>query len=306
VFLVGTSGWSYDDWVGPVYPEALKDRKGAWLEHYGQRFATVEINSTFYRLPPERTVEGWVEKGLRLRPFEFSLKVPQEVTHTAMVQGDRAMVRDLLEQFTAEVCVPLAEAGLLGAALLQLSPHLHGGEGQLGMLADVLAQLRAAGVPSVVEFRHRTWLEGRTLSPAAMDLLRAEGAALCAVDGPSFPPLLRPTGADHAYVRFHGRRADAWFARGAARETEDGLPARYDYLYAQEELQPWARVLRDNERAFERIRVYFNNHPRGQAVRNGEQMMALLDAPRPPPAAGPPPPAKPRPQRRLGEFEDAA
>lgn len=296
--LVGTSGWSYDDWVGPVYPEASRGKPGAWLELYGQRFATVEINSTFYRLPSERTVEGWVEKGHRLGAFEFSAKVPQDVTHTAMVQGDAAMVRDLLEQFWAEVVEPLGAAGLFGAALLQLSPHFHGGEGQVQMLDLALGELRDRRVPVAVEFRHRTWLEGQRLAPAAIDTLARHGAALCAVDGPSFPPMLRAT-ATHAYVRFHGRRADAWFARGKARETEDGLPARYDYLYTREQLEPWARILKEEAPRFERTRVYFNNHPRGQAVRNAEEFRAMLGVPAPVREA---PRTAPRAQRSLEEY----
>lgn len=299
MFLVGTSGWSYDDWVGPVYPEAFKDRKGAWLELYAQRFAAVEVNSTFYRLPAERTVEGWVEKAKRLGgPFEFSLKAPQDVTHSAMVQGDAAMVRDTLEQFH-ELCLgPLRDAGVLGAVLLQLSPHFHGGEGQTRMLEHAITALTSKGVEVAVEFRHRTWLEGRELLPGTQDLLRSTGAALVALDGPSFPPMLRE-GPRHAYVRFHGRRADVWFAKGAARETEDGLPARYDFLYSKEQLEPWARVLKANEPSFDKVRVFFNNHPRGQAVRNAEEMTGLLGVQAPERA---PPPAASRPQRRLDGF----
>lgn len=305
MLLVGTSGWSYKDWVGPVYPQELATQPGRWLEHYLQRFPTVEVNSTFYRLPGERTVEGWVEKARKAGDFEFSLKAPQDVTHTAMVQGDHAMVRELLERFHGAVLAPLKEAGLLGAVLLQLSPHLHGGEGQLRMVGTALEALAARDVPVAVEFRHRTWLEERELREDAKELLQQHGAALCAVDGPSFPPMLRALG-HHAFVRFHGRRRDVWFARGAERTTEDDLPARYDYLYSAAELEPWARVLRDNEARFERIRVYFNNHPRGQAVRNAEELMGMLG--QAPPARQPMdlrpggPSAGPRAQRTLGEF----
>jgi uncharacterized protein YecE (DUF72 family) len=274
VLLIGTSGWSYEDWVGPVYAPEFKERRGAWLELYAKRFDTVEINSTFYRLPEARTVEGWVQKAARVGgPFEFSLKAPQDVTHTAMVQGDAAMVRDVLDQLRGEVLAPLADAKVLGAVLLQLSPHFHGGEEQTRMLDLALGALQ--GFEVAVEFRHRTWVEGRNLAPEAADVLRSHGAALCAVDGPSFPPMLRDIGR-HAYVRFHGRRADVWFARGKARETEDGLPARYDYSYTKAELEPWARVLQANDPTFARVRAYFNNHPRGQAVQNAEEMRGLL------------------------------
>lgn len=298
VFLVGTSGWSYDDWVGPVYPPEFAQRKGAWLELYGRRFGTVEVNSTFYRIPDERTVQGWVEKAARLGgPFEFSVKAPQDVSHGAMIDGDAQMVRDLLAQFRDVVLLPLHQEKLLGAVLLQLSPRFHGGELQVQTLDLALEELQ--GFETAVEFRHRTWVEGRELDPAAADTLRARGAALCAVDGPSFPPMLRDIGR-HAYVRFHGRRADAWFARGKERETEDGLPARYDYLYSEAELEPWAGVLQRNEARFEKTRVYFNNHPRGQAVANAEQFRGMLGQAAPPRA---PKDLKPSgPQRRLDAF----
>jgi uncharacterized protein YecE (DUF72 family) len=302
VLLVGTSGWSYQDWVGPVYPKELEKQPGAWLEQYGQRFATVEVNSTFYKLPPERTVEGWVEKAKRLGgPFEYSAKVPQDVTHGAMVQGDARMAEDLLDQFVDLVVQPLAAQGLFGAALLQLSPHFHGGAEQLGLLELACAKLAGKGIPTAVEFRHRTWVEGRGLVPEAGEVLRRHGVALCAVDGPGFPPMLRSTGKD-AYVRFHGRRADVWFARGKERRTEDDLPARYDYLYKAEELEPWARVLRENDERFERIRVYFNNHPRGQAVRNAEEMMGLLEVAKPARAPRPAPAPRRDGQRKLDGF----
>jgi len=299
VFLVGTSGWSYDDWVGPVYPEDTAQRKGAWLELYAQRFGAVEVNSTFYRLPSDRVVEGWVEKTARLGgDFEFSLKAPQELTHEAMVQGDRAMTKDLLEQLQLVVLEPLARARRLGAVLLQLSPRFHGGEDQLRMLELALRSV-PAGVDVAVEFRHRTWVEGRNLAPAAMDLLQETGAALCAVDGPSFPPMTRATG-KHAYVRFHGRRADAWFAKGKERTTEDDLPARYDYRYTKDELEPWARVLQDNAPRHERVRVFFNNHPRGQAVANAEEMMVLLGVE--PPRRTQSPKPRGRKEPKLADF----
>lgn len=295
MFLVGTSGWSYDDWVGPVYPEELRERKGEWLSHHALRFPTVEINSTFYRIPPSATVKGWIRKTARLPRFEFSVKAPQELTHDAMVKGDEAKAREVLARFQEVVLAPLAAAERLGAVLLQLSPHFRGGSEEVGQLGGALDALR--GFEAAVEFRHRTWLEGGGLQPETMELLASHAAALCAVDGPSFPPMLRST-APHAYVRFHGRRSDVWFAKGEARRTEEGLPARYDYLYTRQELEPWARVLRENESRFRTIRVYFNNHPGGKAVKNAEEMVGMLGVER---EARPSPPQRGA-QRSLAEF----
>ena len=86
--LVGCSGWSYDDWVGPFYPVEQAKRKGDWFAYYAQFFNTVEINSTFYRPPGERQVQSWIKKAEKLKGFEYSVKVPQLVTHDALVEGN--------------------------------------------------------------------------------------------------------------------------------------------------------------------------------------------------------------------------
>jgi uncharacterized protein YecE (DUF72 family) len=87
--LVGCSGWSYDDWVGGFYPIELANKKGAWFDYYAQYFSTVEINSTFYRPPGESQVNAWIKKGKDKKGFEYSLKVPQLVTHKALVERDK-------------------------------------------------------------------------------------------------------------------------------------------------------------------------------------------------------------------------
>jgi len=79
--LVRCSGWSYDDWVGKFYPMELAKRKGDWFSYYAQFFSTVEINSTFYRPPGELQVQSWVNKAKDLKGIEYSVKVPQLVTH---------------------------------------------------------------------------------------------------------------------------------------------------------------------------------------------------------------------------------
>ena len=84
--LVGCSGWSYDDWVGPFYPTELANRKGDWFAYYSKYFPTVEINSTFYRVPNEFMVKSWIEKGKQRLGFEFSVKLPQIVTHDSILK----------------------------------------------------------------------------------------------------------------------------------------------------------------------------------------------------------------------------
>lgn len=276
MFLIGTSGWSYDEWVGPVYPPVLRNKQEEWLTTYGQRFPTVEVNSTFYRLPSERTVQGWIEKAEAMgAPFEFSVKVPQDVTHEAMVKGDSAKVNGLLGTFKSAVVEPLVGANLFGVALFQLSPHFRYGRVEMEMLGQAIAAAAPGNVPVAVEFRHQSWLEGNALRSDAEAILKAHDTAYCALDGPSFPPIFVAT-ARHAYIRFHGRRGDVWFDGRRENEASREPSERYDYLYSIDELTPWAMLLREKVSRFDKIRLYFNNHVGGKAAMNGGQMMEML------------------------------
>jgi len=306
LILVGTSGWSYDDWVGPVYPKPMAGKPEAWLSEYARRFPTVEVNSTFYRLPPPATVRAWIDKARALGgDFEYSAKVPQDVTHRAMVAGDDLAMADGVEAFHREVAKPLSERGLFGAALLQLAPRFAHGERETRSLSRCLGLLAARGIPAAVEFRNPTWVTAhvRSKSPSAAasgsasrappgsaldapagedvllagearDALREHGAALAAVDGcPWFPRVVDATG-PHAYFRFHGRNPGAW--ETGSEEAEGGRHARYDYVYGPAELAPLADEIRAASRKVRATRAYFNNHPGGKAVRNALETMGLL------------------------------
>ena len=136
--LVGCSGWSYEDWVGAFYPVELTNKKGEWFEYYSKYFSTVEINSTFYRPPGERQVKAWIAKAKDKRSFEYSLKVPQLVTHKALVEGDKEKAIFWATSFEKTCVNPLAEAGLLGGVLLQLSPYFKNEGSALDILKGVL------------------------------------------------------------------------------------------------------------------------------------------------------------------------
>lgn len=101
--LVGCSGWSYDDWVGKFYPLELAKRKGDLFSYYAQFFNTVEINSTFYRPPGELQVQSWIKKARDLKGFEYSVKVPQLVTHKALVEGDQIIY--LIRSLSSSSCL---------------------------------------------------------------------------------------------------------------------------------------------------------------------------------------------------------
>lgn len=273
--LVGCSGWSYDDWVGRFYPADLANRKGEWFAYYSRFFPTVEINSTFYRVPNEFMVKSWIEKGKQRLGFEFSVKLPQIVTHDSMLKDSPETAASEASGFE-EVCVrPLAEAGLLGGVLIQMSPYFRlEGRASLGKLRALFQMLETDSYDYAVEFRHRSWLneKGNELVSDAVEVLQEFKVANTIVDGPGFP-ITRSLTAKHAYVRFHGRNYDIWYKE----EPEDDYRLnRYDYLYSHEQLDEWEPRLAELISNCEKARIYFNNHGRAKAVKNAFQMMDTL------------------------------
>lgn len=249
---IGTSGFSYADWVGPFYPPELPAREH--LAFYARQFPTVEINMTYYRVPDPATVAGWIRKTPE--GFLFSVKAHQELTHT---REDPSFA-----PFLAAVR-PLVEAGRLACVLAQFPYSFHATPPN----RDYLKRLRAglADLPVVVEFRDAGWV-----TPATFDQLRALGLGFCCVDEPRLPglmPAVAVATGPIAYVRFHGRNAARWYDHQAAWE-------RYDYTYATAELREWTPKLRRLDAAAGLTLVYFNNHYVGQATRGARDLGQLL------------------------------
>jgi len=185
---LGTSGWSYADWEGTVYPAGIP--AGSRLAEYVKSYATVEIDSTFYGTPRLSTVRRWRE--VAPDGFLFAAKFPQELTHERNLVGVRSEAEDFVQAMQA-----LEDR--LGPLLLQLPPSFTV-EG-MGVLEDFLSDLPKEP-RYAVEVRHRSWL-GSDL-PA---LLREHGVALTLVDYPRMPRLEEAT-ADFAYIRWLGDRRE--------------------------------------------------------------------------------------------------
>lgn len=283
IILIGCSGWSYDDWVGSFYPQELLKRKEEWLAYYARYFRTVEINSTFYRPPGERQVTSWVRKGLKLEDFEYSLKVPQLVTHEHMVRGETEdALREALA-FERNCIQPLHRAGLLGSVLLQLSPFFPKNAANLRTLISVLDSLSFLDYNYAVEFRHRSWQddEGELIDPEALEILSERNVAPVLIDGPGLH-IRQGKSAGHAYIRFHGRNYDIWHLSERKKREDDYRLNRYDYLYPIEQLEPWIPRIREAEIGEQMVRIYFNNHARSKAAKNAFQLMDLLQIPHEP------------------------
>ena len=253
--LIGTSGFSYEDWVGPVYPDDLP--KGDWLSYYATEFPTCELNFSFYRIPDARTLERMAAKVPE--GFRFSVKAFRGITHERKEPGPQ------IEQF-ATALAPLTDAGKFACVLIQFPHSFHAEEKN----RDYVKRVREGfgDLPAVVEFRSREWVGERTF-----DDLRAMGLGFCCVDQPRFkslvPPVAVATGSV-AYVRFHGRNYAKWWRHQEAWE-------RYDYTYTDDELGEWVPKIRELDVEAPLTLVYMNNHWQGQAVGTARQLRMLME-----------------------------
>jgi uncharacterized protein YecE (DUF72 family) len=238
---VGTSGWSYQHWAGGrFYPKGLKP--GDWLAYLAEHFRSVEVNSTFYRLPKEATVARWCAvTGGR---FRFAVKLWRLITHRKQLVDCDDHLRDFFR-------VAGHFGTKRGPLLVQLPPSLHK---DLSRVDAFLGRLRKAmgrrGWRVAVEFRHASWADAEVTA-----MLDAHGVALCLADMPRCP-FAEPGSADFVYVRRHGPGGG------------------YRGRYAAEHIGEDARQVRAWLAAGREVYVYYNNDIGGHAVDNAHQLLA--------------------------------
>jgi len=217
---VGCSGWNYKHFREVVYPKGLPASR--WLEHYATLFDTVEVNSTFYRLPRKESVARWVEQTPP--GFLFSVKASRYLTHikrlTDLEQG--------LARFYERI-EPLVQSPKLGPVLWQLPGTFHRDDERLASALERLPPGRHC-----FEFRHESWF-----AEDAYALLREHGVALVIGDAVNRPFQTHELTADWAFVRFHG-------SHGPGGD------------YTDEELATWKRRIAQWRRRVE-VFAYFNN-----------------------------------------------
>ncbi len=250
MIYIGTSGFQYDDWVGPYYPEGL-DKKD-WLSFYANEFHTLEINFTYYRMPTARGLLGMAKKVPE--HFLFTVKATQEMTHA------RERDPQVFKQFLQAIA-PLQEADKFGAVLAQFPNSFRATDDSRDYVRWFREQLGT--LPIVVEFRNKEWLTGETY-----ELLRSNQLGFCSVDEPFFPRVAEVTG-PVAYVRFHGRNYKKWWKHDQPYE-------RYDYTYNKEELEEWTPKIEGMEQMAEKTFVFANNHYRGQGIDTARQLKLML------------------------------
>ncbi len=233
-YRIGTSGWSYSHWISIFYPENLDRRK--WLSFYASHFDTVEVNSTFYRLPFENMVKGWVNKTPD--DFSFSVKGWRLITHKKKLRN----VDEDVEIFMKRMSI---FGSKLEVILWQLPPSL---KKDVVLLREFLSLL-PRNVKHAVEFRHSSWFDDDIYQ-----LLEEYGIALCIADSMKFRSPWVKT-ASFVYARFHG--PEKLYASG----------------YSREQLEEFARNLkRLDSDSF----VYFNNDFGGYALENARTLKEIL------------------------------
>jgi uncharacterized protein YecE (DUF72 family) len=253
--LIGTSGYSYNEWVGPVYPEGTKQKD--FLSCYSGLFDTVELNFTYYKMPEAKSLAKMLtDGGDRL---SFAIKAHKTLTHEVNPYQWTGEAKTYITAIE-----PLMEANRLEAVLFQFPHSFHYTVENRTYLDKLLKYFKS--VPLAVEFRGVDWCTGKVIE--GMKNRNVSMVSLDLPELPKLPPTMDVVTSPLAYIRLHGRNKEAWWGSDAH--------AQYDYLYTDSEVQAWAdRIQRITEQA-KRILVYYNNHPHGKAVRNAQTLEKIL------------------------------
>jgi uncharacterized protein YecE (DUF72 family) len=239
VIRIGCSGWNYRDWRGAFYPDRLPARR--WLEAYAERFDTVEVNTTFYRLPKRDAVQGWLDQTPD--GFGFAVKASRYLTHIRRLRD----MADGVARFRERI-EPLESTGRLIATLWQLPANFHRDDDRLAAALEQMGPGRHA-----FEARHPSWYCDEVAA-----LLHEHDVAFVVADDKRRPLPETPITASWSYIRLHyghrGRRGN----------------------YSSKELDAWAQRIRALEGD---VLAYFNNDWEAFAPRNAEALRRGLSDP---------------------------
>jgi uncharacterized protein YecE (DUF72 family) len=285
---IGTCSWADDALSRHWYPPGVPARER--LAYYAERFSTVEVDSTYYRVPDEKMVRGWADRtpdGFVMHVKAFGLmtrhpvrleQVPPDlreglpVDHRGRVDRPSREARGEVFRSFLDALAPLRESGKLGGILFQMPPYVVWKPSSLDYLEWAREQVGAGGF--LFEPRHRSWfaedvraellrfLEERRMTWVVVDAPRSDGA--------NVPETLVATTTPTAYVRFHGRNASTWNVRGGS------AAQRFDYLYGEEELREWVPPLRELAGQAEEAYAFFNNNNQTDGVAQAPAGALLL------------------------------
>lgn len=291
--LIGTASWTDKSLIdaGSFYPAKSMSAE-ARLRHYANAFPIVEVDSSYYGLPAERNARLWAERTPA--DFVFDVKAfrlftghhtppaalpkdllaalrPSDAKNLYYQDLPREIADELWQRFRSAIA-PLRAAGKLGLVLFQFPPWVHRSRKALDHLLNCGSMLEGHRI--AVEFRHRSWFED-TAREKTLAFERAHGFTHVVADEPqgfvnSIPAIWETTANDCAYVRFHGRNATTWNAKGLASSAE-----RFDYFYSDEELSAIARELRALATRVSSVHALFNTNRGDQGVVNAHRLMDM-------------------------------
>jgi uncharacterized protein YecE (DUF72 family) len=259
---VGPAGWSYKDWIGIVYPRRKPPHfhEATFLANY---FDTIELNVTFYRPVPAHTAAEWVGRVSHNPYFLFTAKLWQEFTHARDLSANN-------EKTFRPAMETLCDAGKLGALLAQFPWSFKNTKETIAYLDKLIGRFR--DFPLVIEVRHSSWDR-----PEFYSWLAERNVGFCNIDQPIIGRSLKPgqrATSPVGYVRLHGRNYNEWFRERADGELSE---QRYNYLYSDEELEPWMERIRKLEGNASAIYTILNNHPDAKALVNAFQIVHGLN-----------------------------
>ncbi len=298
VVRVGTASWTDPTLLdsGLFYPpEDARDAESR-LRYYASRFSFVEVDSSYYAIPARRMAELWAERT----PPDFVFNLKAHALMTGQPTDPSRLPRTLRDELPADVAEkgrvypkdvpdelldlvwalfldsiePLREQGKLGAVILQYPRWFLPSRAAARTL--VRARERLGSVNAAVELRNQRWFADSALEKRLLSLLEREGLSFVAVDGPqglesSVPPVLRVTDPSLVVIRLHGRREQAWEARGV--DTVE----RYRYLYDRDQLGEWVDRVVDTASRAERVHVTLNNCHGNYGVANAIEFRSMLE-----------------------------
>ncbi len=254
LIYLGTSGFSFKDWIGPVYPENIKNHQ--MLKYYWAilKFNAVEINFTYYRMPSYKAIVSLIRRTPE--SFKFAVKVPKHITHEAWRgEYNSGVIAEYLKAID-----PMEKEERLLIHLAQFPFSFKYSEDGLKYLKRISKAIR----PLAVEFRHKSWDREETYKT-----LREMEITYVTVDEPQLKDLFpyKPLATtDVVYFRFHGRNPH-WF---------DNLGDRYDYYYSDNDISKFAKDIRSFLGKVSKILVFFNNCHVGNAVKNAQRLREIL------------------------------
>jgi uncharacterized protein YecE (DUF72 family) len=252
---IGIAGWSYPDWKGIVYPDSKTDQ----LEFISRFVDCIEINSTFYKPPFEKTTKTWLERTSEKKDFFFTAKLHRDFTHEGKL--DTETVKQFHKGFE-----PFLEAGRLKHLLAQFKYDFDDRNSHRTHLSQIVESFSDA-FSIAVEVRHKSWQ-----MPDALEFLESLGVTVCNLDYPtssnSFDMQYCTIGTN-GYFRMHGRNAAKWFSKAGRDET-------YNYYYNEKELSQIKLRVSELAKAFQTLTVITNNHYRGAELANALELRCLM------------------------------